>query len=70
MCQVSLFAESSTTRSLLAEYQQQFAIWSANLGVFARQSQSLDRRLMKAPEVRDVVLRLLDILRGALRHGQ
>lgn len=68
--QVSSFAESSTTRSLLAEYQQRFAIWTANVGVFARQSQSLDRRLMKAPEVRDMVLRLLDILRGALQQGE
>lgn len=48
------------------EYQQRFAIWASQLGVFARRSQSLDTRLRKAPHVQDLVARLLDVLRRSL----
>ncbi|PTB47792.1 hypothetical protein M431DRAFT_68130, partial [Trichoderma harzianum CBS 226.95] len=52
--------------SLLAEYQQRFSIWTAYLGVFARPSQCLDRRLQTLHDIRDIVLRLLGLLRRSL----
>jgi hypothetical protein len=56
----------SPLAGLLAEYQQRFAIWAAHLGVFARKSQSLDRRLANHPDIVDLAARLLDILRRSL----
>ncbi|KAJ4854258.1 uncharacterized protein T069G_11237 [Trichoderma breve] len=47
---------------LLAEYQQRFSIWTAYLGVFARPSQCLDRRLQTLHDIRDIVLRLLGLI--------
>lgn len=57
---------SPLVASLLAEYQQRFSIWTAYLGVFARPSQSLDRRLQTLHDIRDIVLRLLGLLKRAL----
>ncbi|KAL6823336.1 hypothetical protein V8C40DRAFT_34735 [Trichoderma camerunense] len=57
---------SPLVASLLAEYQQRFSLWTAYLGVFARPSQSLDRRLQILHDIRDIVLRLLGLLRRAL----
>lgn len=48
------------------EYQQRFAIWASQLGVFARRSQSLDARLRRVPDVLDLVARLIGILRKDL----
>lgn len=56
--------------SLIAEYQQRFAIWAAYLGVFARKSQSLDARLQNHPDVQDLVARLLDLLRLSLQERE
>lgn len=52
--------------SVWSECQQRFAIWASHIGVFARESQSLDTRLRKAPDVQDLVARILDILRRSL----
>ncbi|KAI0860593.1 hypothetical protein F4860DRAFT_503923 [Xylaria cubensis] len=51
---------------LCAEFQQRFAIWASNLGVFVRKSQCLDTRLRSLPDLQDLVARLLDILRRSL----
>jgi hypothetical protein len=68
---------SGSSEPLWAEYQQRFALWTSHLGVFARESQSLDTRLRKVPDIQDLVARLLDILRRGLGqckqqllHGQ
>ncbi|KAK4102093.1 hypothetical protein N658DRAFT_351035 [Parathielavia hyrcaniae] len=58
--------QQSPLAELLAEYQQRFAIWAAHLGVFARKSQSLDKRLENYPDMVDLAARLLDILRRSL----
>ncbi|KAL2194028.1 hypothetical protein P885DRAFT_43743 [Corynascus similis CBS 632.67] len=58
--------QQSPLAELLAEYQQRFAIWAAHLGVFARRSQSLDKRLENYPDIIDLAARLLDILRRSL----
>lgn len=53
---------------LCGEFQQRFAIWAAYLGLFARKSQSLDRRLRNFQDLQDLVTRLLDILRRSLQQ--
>lgn len=62
--------QGSPLASLIAEYQQGFAIWTAYLGVFARRSQSLDTRLQNHPDVQDIVARLLDLLRRSLQQRE
>jgi hypothetical protein len=59
-------AQPTSVADLVAEYQQRFAIWAAHLGVFARKSQSLDRRLRNHVDIQDLVARLLDILQRSL----
>ena len=51
------------------ELRQRFAIWTSYMGVFARKSQCLDARLRKAPDIKDLVARLLDILLRSLDDG-
>ena len=51
---------------LVAEYRHGFTARAANLGVFARKSQSLDARRKKHPDVADIVARLLGTLRRRL----
>ncbi|KAL7950104.1 hypothetical protein V8C42DRAFT_340972 [Trichoderma barbatum] len=53
---------------LCVEFQQRFAIWAAHIGVFARKSQCLDKRLQNHPDLQDLVARLLDILRRSLQQ--
>lgn len=65
-CLAKLQAQDALLAELLAEYQQRFAIWAAHLGVFARKSQSLDKRLENYPDIVDLTARLLDILRRSL----
>ncbi|KAK4458193.1 hypothetical protein QBC42DRAFT_186629, partial [Cladorrhinum samala] len=52
------------------ELRQRFAIWTSYMGVFARKSQCLDARLRKAPDIKDLVARLLDILLRSLDDGE
>jgi hypothetical protein len=62
--------QQTAITSLFTEYQQRFAVWAAHLGVFSRKSQCLDRRLRNLPDLQDLVVRLLDILRGALTQRE
>lgn len=57
---------STLAQELCAEFQQRFAIWTAHLGVFARKSQCLDTRLRNFPDLQDLSIRLLDLLRRCL----
>lgn len=57
---------NSKSAYLLTDYEQRFAAWAVHMGVFARPSQSLDRRLYGRPDLRDLVIRLLDILQQIL----
>jgi hypothetical protein len=54
-------------KALLEDYERRFAAWWEYLGVFAESKANLDRRLRHHPYVRDLVLRLLIILRRNLR---
>ncbi|KAK6358091.1 hypothetical protein TWF730_007446 [Orbilia blumenaviensis] len=58
----------SVSDILLDDYEQRFLAWSAYMGVFASKSICLDRRLQDRPEIRDLVVRLLDILFEALEE--
>lgn len=58
----------ATTIELCAELQQRFSIWAAYFGVFAQGSQCLDTRLRNTPDLQDLVVRLLDILRCSLQQ--
>jgi dynamin-binding protein len=48
--------------AILSELSQRFAAWAAFLGVFAESKVCLDRRLRRHVEIREQVLRLLDIM--------
>jgi len=52
--------------SLLTELRGRFLTWAAHLGVFAKKSLCLDRRLSNLPDLQDLVVRLLDTLRRML----
>jgi|ERR1700722_5862578 hypothetical protein len=54
---------------LAEEQRARFNTWSAYIGVFAEHSASLDNRLRDSPEIRSVVLRLLDVLQRNLQRG-
>lgn len=47
----------------LGGHRWRFAIWAEDLGVFARKSQSLDKKLENHPDLVDLVVRLLGVLR-------
>ncbi|KAL7895034.1 hypothetical protein HDV64DRAFT_258055 [Trichoderma sp. TUCIM 5745] len=53
---------------VVGEYQQRFSAWAAFLGVFAVPDMCLDRRLRNHVEIRDIVIRLLDIMKRNLIH--
>jgi hypothetical protein len=58
--------DGSPTKGLLEEYERRFNAWWEYLGVFAGRKANLDRRLHRQPEIRDIVVRLLLILRRNL----
>ena len=65
-----LESRGAETLRLFNEYQQRFAAWTAYLGVFAERSICLDRKLRHHPDLRDLVMRLLDVLKTNLIESQ
>ncbi|KAF3287639.1 hypothetical protein TWF970_007350 [Orbilia oligospora] len=60
-------AESSYVEiETIEDYERRFTAWQEYLGVFAEKRVNLDRRLYKQPEIQDVVIRLLLILKRNL----
>ncbi|KAK4192133.1 hypothetical protein QBC35DRAFT_528293 [Podospora australis] len=53
---------------VLSELNQRFEAWAAFLGVFAERKRCLDRRLRAHPDLKDQVLRLVDILKRNLTY--
>ncbi|RDW89523.1 hypothetical protein BP6252_01555 [Coleophoma cylindrospora] len=53
-------------KEILDEYERRFDAWWQNLGVFAEPKANLDRRLQAHPEIQDIVVRLLAILKKYL----
>jgi hypothetical protein len=63
-----LESQGSSILTLFEEYEQRFTAWADYLGVFAKRSISLDRRLQQHPDIQDLVVRLLDILNTNLTY--
>lgn len=55
--------DRSLTKVRLEDYERRFNAWWEYLGVFAGRKANLDRRLHHQPEIRDIVVRLLHILK-------
>jgi hypothetical protein len=64
----ALESYGSSISILLEEYEQRFTAWADYLGVFAKRSISLDRRLQHHPDIQDLVVRLLEILKTNLTY--
>jgi hypothetical protein len=58
------------TSPLLIELRHRFITWAAHLGVFAKKSLCLDRRLSNLPDLQDLVVRFLDTLRRMLAQRE
>ncbi|KAF3929712.1 hypothetical protein AA313_de0207455 [Arthrobotrys entomopaga] len=54
---------------IVLEHQQWFDRWAGFLGVFAIQQTSLDSRLRNVPDIRDLVVQLLGILKRNLQYA-
>ncbi|KAE8440464.1 hypothetical protein EG329_007584 [Mollisiaceae sp. DMI_Dod_QoI] len=63
-----LQSEESKQLRTFEEHQQRFTAWTAYMGVFAKRSLCLDRKLRHHPDLQDLVLRLLDILKTNLSY--
>jgi hypothetical protein len=55
---------------IVQEHQQRFERWTGYLGVFAAPQASLDSRLKSDPDIRDLVIQLLEILERNIQHGE
>lgn len=65
--QSAIFEESNIVSShFLQDSHARFNAWASYTGAFAEEKFSLDRRLEVSVEVRDMVLRLLKVLRRNL----
>jgi hypothetical protein len=58
--------EGSTVQTVLEQYRRSFDAWSRYLGVFAEEKTNLDRRLRRKIGIRNIVVRLLLILKQNL----
>ena len=56
------------TKLLIEDFERRFDGWWMHLGVFADRKANLDRRLRRKPDIRDIVLRLLLILKRNLEQ--
>lgn len=55
---------------IVRDQYQRFDLWAGFIGVFAEYNASLDSRLRFYPEVRDLVLQMLNLLASNLGHGK
>lgn len=62
--------DNRAQESNLRQYEHRFLLWASFLGVYANEKSSLDRRLRRAPEIRDLVLLMLQVLKRNLRQGK
>ena len=61
---------SSVYATQVSACQRRFLTWSSFLGVFASESASLDRRLEFNPEVKELVMSMLRVLKRNLQRGK
>jgi len=57
-------------RKRVSDSQHRFLTWASFLGVFANVSASLDARLRRAPEIKELVLAMLRVLKRNLERGK
>lgn len=62
--------DSVPTQDTWREYERRFNAWWEHHGVFAKSIANLDRKLHRRPEIRDIVVRLLIILKRNLILGK
>ena len=55
---------------VVEEHEQRFWAWATGLGVFAEPNLSLDTKLKDHPEVQELVMLLLDVIKTNLKEGQ
>jgi hypothetical protein len=55
---------------LIEELRGRFNLWARYVGVFAAQRASLDARLDPHPDIKDMVIELLDMVRRNLQWGR
>lgn len=55
---------------VVQEHEQRFWAWATGLGVFAEPNMSLDTKLKNHPEVQELVMLLLDVIKTNLKEGQ
>jgi hypothetical protein len=55
---------------IVRDHYRRFDLWAGFIGVFAEHEASLDTRLRFYPEVRDLVLQMLNLLASNLGHGR
>ncbi|KAM0546041.1 hypothetical protein ACHAPJ_011055 [Fusarium lateritium] len=56
--------------AILQEHEKRFVNWTAYLGVFAKDQGSLDQRLKRHPEYRDLIILTLDMLKLNLTQSK
>jgi hypothetical protein len=61
---------SLKTPKVVEEHEQRFWAWATGLGVFAEPNMSLDIKLKNHPEVQELVMILLDVMKTNLEQGQ
>lgn len=49
--------------------QARFNMWASNIGVFATLSASLDQRLREYPEIKVMILRMLEVMHSNILRG-
>jgi hypothetical protein len=67
------YLQSSAPRTYdeqVRDVERRFLTWASFLGVFASEGISLDRRLQYAPELKELVLSMLQVLRKNLERGK
>jgi len=66
---LDLLIETESSGVIESEMQR-FSMWAENAGAHRNDSVSLDHRLRKAFEVKDMVLKLLDDLKNELQDSK
>ncbi|KAF3291491.1 hypothetical protein TWF970_000704 [Orbilia oligospora] len=65
----ALSVTSDKQYRVVLEHQQRFESWASFLGVFAAYQTSLDSRLKTTPDIRDLVVQLLEVLKRNVLYG-
>lgn len=56
--------------ALVEDQCGRFMIWASNIGVFAAGHASMDHRLREAPDIKDLLIRLLEVLLGHIDKSE